>query len=209
MTRDGMPRAYLRIDPNIDQTVPDLDAFIRLMCAAARQPERGRFRDRALLDRAIGRSKTAKALARGDIVTLSDGRLYVDGWDEWQEGDLTVGDRMRRMRHRRASRDRNSGVTAPSAEVPVVTTDAGTTSVEGLEGVGVGLIPPNPPPSGGHGNRANGTSPRQIAARAKAEADAEAKRRKREVQDLQLRYYRGELTEAEYAHQAAELGQAS
>jgi len=196
-----MPRAYLRIDPNIDQTVPDLETFIRLMCAAARQPERGRFRDRALLDRAIGRARTTKAIARGDIVTLPDGRLYVDGWDEWQEGDMTVGDRMRRMRARRASPGRNSTVTTPSPKTPVVTTDAIDT--HGVRASGD--IPPNPPPSGGPGSRANGSSPRQIAAAAKAAEKAETDRRKRDVQALQLSYYRGEITEAEFAHRTAEM----
>jgi hypothetical protein len=202
-----MPRAYLRIDPNIDETVADLDGFIRLMCAAARQPERGRFRDRALVDRAMGRGKAAKALARGDIVTLEDGRLYVDGWDEWQEGDLTVGDRMRRMRARRASPRRNSPVTPPSPDDPVVTTDAGTTKLDVLDGDGVGRLPPNPPQSGGP--RANGTNPRSVAAREREVQQAETKRRKAEATALQLAYHRGEMTEDEYAHRCAELGQAS
>ncbi len=98
---DGLPRAYLRIDPNLDQTHPDPGAFVGLLCAAHRQPERGRFRDRVLLERAIGRAATRRLMERGDVVTLADGRLYVDGWDEWQEGDLTVSERMRRMRARR------------------------------------------------------------------------------------------------------------
>jgi hypothetical protein len=33
--------------------------------------------------------------------------IYIDGWQEWQEGDLTVRDRMAALRNRR----RNGGVT--------------------------------------------------------------------------------------------------
>ena len=38
----------------------------------------------------MSKSKAAKAITRGDVVFLEDGRLYVEGWDEWQEGDLTA-----------------------------------------------------------------------------------------------------------------------
>lgn len=102
MSRDGLPRAYLRIDPNIDQVYPELRlTFIGLMCAASRQPARGRFRDRALLEGLFSRSFVSKAIARGDIREMEDGRWYLVGWDEWQEGDLDVASRMRRMRARR------------------------------------------------------------------------------------------------------------
>lgn len=205
MTRDGLPRAYLRIDPNLDQTMPDVDAFVRLLCAAARQPERGRFRDRALLDRAIGRAKTRRAIERGDVCVLEDGRLYVVGWDEWQEGDYTVGERMRRMRNRR--KKPVSPVTAPTLpDRNDVTTDAGTSTSNGTSlGVGVGVEPPNPPPSGGL--RATGRSPRQIAAAQRELERQERDRRKAAVQALNLAYYRGEITEADLAHEMAELGQ--
>ena len=97
---DGMPRAYLRIDPNIDQH-PDPLGMLLLLCAAHRQPDRGRFHDQAVLSRAIGRNRVTAMLRRGDVATLPDGRPYVVGWDEWQEGDYTVAERMRRMRERR------------------------------------------------------------------------------------------------------------
>ena len=171
MTRDGMPRAYLRIDPNIDQTVGDLEGFVRLLCSAARQPERGRFRDRAVLERAVGRAKVAKMIARGDVSALEDGRLYVQGWDEWQEGDLTVGERMKRMRARR-KRSTVSRVTPPaSPDRNGVTTDAVAKGLEGVSEASAAEVSP-PPQAGrrkdgtnpralGTNPRANGTSPRQ------------------------------------------------
>jgi hypothetical protein len=168
-----MPRAYLRIDPNIDQTVGDLEGFIRLLCSAARQPERGRFRDRAILERAVGRARVGRMLTRGDVEPLDDGRLYVVGWDEWQEGDHTVSERMRRMRNRRVQRKPTvSRVTPPpSLDSNDVTTDA----VAKDQGLVVGATAPeiSPPPQAGRRKdrtnpralgtnpRANGTSPRQ------------------------------------------------
>lgn len=166
-----MPRAYLRIDPNIDQTVSDLEGFVRLLCSAARQPERGRFRDRVVLERSVGRTKVAKMIARGDVVSLTDGRLYVQGWDEWQEGDLTVGERMKRMRSRR--KRTVSPVTPPaSPSRNGVTTDA-VAKDQGLvvEASAAEVSPPPDKPGRrkdgtnpralGTNPRANGTSPRQ------------------------------------------------
>lgn len=160
-----MPRAYLRIDPNIDQTMGDLEGFIRLLCAAARQPDRGRFRDRTILERAVGKARVGRMLTRGDVACLPDGRLYVEGWDEWQEGDHTVSERMKRMRARRA-RSVSTVTPPPSPERNDVTTDAQET-----QGDGGHDIPPNPPPSGGR--RAKGTNPRALEAK---ERDAERER---------------------------------
>lgn len=107
----GLPRAYLRMDPNIDQH-PDPLAMVRLLCAAARQSKRGRFKDAATLIRILGRRTVAGLIDRADILSLEDGTIYVDGWDEWQEGDWTVAERMRRVR----SKGRDMTVTAPSLE---------------------------------------------------------------------------------------------
>ncbi len=171
MTRDGMPRAYLRIDPNLDQTVGDLDGFVRLLCSAARQPERGRFRDRSVLDRSVGRTKVAKMIARGDVAPLEDGRLYVQGWDEWQEGDLTVGERMKRMRARRKGKTVTRVTLPASPRRNGVTTDAVAKDQEGVSEATAAEVSP-PPQAGrrkdgtnpralGSNPRANGTSPRQ------------------------------------------------
>lgn len=163
MSRDGLPRAYLRVDPNIDQTHPDLDGFVRLLCAAARQPQRGRFRDRALLERAVGRAKARRMIERSDVAEMPDGRFYVVGWDEWQEGDWTVAERMRRMRDRRKT-GTVSPVTSPSSpRRNGVTTDAGMTDSHLVEGDGD--LPPTPAK---RGLRAEGKSPRQIAERERA-----------------------------------------
>lgn len=163
MSRDGLPRAYLRIDPNIDHAVADLDGFIRLLCSAARQPERGRFRERAILDRAVGRAKVARMIERGDVITLPDGRFYVAGWDEWQEGDLTVGERMKRMRARRKTVSRVTPTASPARND--VTTDASTKGESSSSsGDGDGFTP-SPAERGrrkdGTNPRAVGTSPRQ------------------------------------------------
>lgn len=102
-----LPRAYLRMSPNLDQH-PDPEGMVLLLCAANRQPERGRFRDKPTLVRALGASRLKRFLARGDVVETPAG-WYVEGWDEWQEGDLTVGERQARIRDRK----RDSAVTLP------------------------------------------------------------------------------------------------
>jgi hypothetical protein len=124
------------MSPNLDQH-PDPLGMVMLMCAAARQPDRGRFRERRVLERIVGRKRLAEMLERKDVVELG-GSYYVEGWDEWQEGDMTVSERMRRMRARKASLKRN-GVT-PSASPPRtdVTTDAVVENSNGsLQGVDV------------------------------------------------------------------------
>lgn len=98
-----LPKAYLRLDPNIDQTHPDRGAMVDLMCAANRQPERGRFKSRTILETIFGRVPVRRYVDRGDVVQLADGRWYAPGWDEWQEGDWTVGERVARIRARRKS----------------------------------------------------------------------------------------------------------
>lgn len=166
MTRDGLPRAYLRIDPNIDQH-PDPKAMILAMCAAARQPERGRFREASVLQRAVGSRSYRLMVERGDVVPSNPGPgVYLDGWDEWQEGDHTVAERMRRMRDKR-KRKRVSGATPPASPARNdVTTDAVAKDSRGTpNGVGVGDSPPPPAKRGRRKNRTNprseGTAPRQ------------------------------------------------
>lgn len=103
-----LPKAYLRLDPNIDQTHPDVEGFIRLLCAANRQPQRGFFKSRALVEGIVGKARTKRFLERGDLTEHVGGRLYVEGWEEWQEGDITVGERQRRIKAKR-----DSGVIPP------------------------------------------------------------------------------------------------
>ncbi len=112
MSRGQLPRAYLRIDPALAFTHPRADLFLRLLCLANVQPARGRFRDWTLLCSLFGESDVKFLRDRGDVVREESDRWYVTGWDEWQEGDVEVGERMRRMRAKR----RNSGVTEPSPD---------------------------------------------------------------------------------------------
>lgn len=115
----SLPRAYLRIDPNMDSH-PDQDAMLTLILFGNRCSERGRFRSLSMLEKVLGKKRLKACLDRKDLVPISGGRFYVSGWDEWQEGDLTVGDRMGRIRKRRSmepqelpENDRNEGVTLP------------------------------------------------------------------------------------------------
>jgi hypothetical protein len=114
-----MTRAYLRLDPNfferkaIDQgyPLPVLAAFIGCLCLADSQPQRGVFRDEKVLRTLLGPAGRylPQLIERGDLVR--DGsRIRVDGWDIWQEGDVTVADRMARYRNKH----RNSGRNSPS-----------------------------------------------------------------------------------------------
>jgi hypothetical protein len=164
VTRDGMPRAYLRIDPNLDQH-PDPLAMVLLLCAGARQAERGRFKDRAVIVRAIGPAKTKALSVRQDIVQLPDGRWYIEGWDEWQEGDHTVAERMQRMRARRALRRRTD--VAPATRPALhdrndVTTDAGIERTLGSSLSGVGDGDEDFPAPTAVGRRSDGTNPRAL-----------------------------------------------
>ena len=131
MTRGQLPKAYLRMDPDIDAKHPDnLAEFVRIMCAANRQPWRGRFRSRAVVEALVGKAPTKRAIERGDLIPASqhscrqcppgDGpdALYLDGWDTWQEGDLTVAERMRGYR---ASRNAKRNGTVTPTVTPSVT----------------------------------------------------------------------------------------
>jgi len=100
MRKGQLPKAYLRLDPNIDQVHPDPGAMVLLMCAANRQPVRGRFKTRELLDRVLGADLVARLVGWGDVVEQSDGSWCVDKWAIWQEGDMTVSQRMTRYRAR-------------------------------------------------------------------------------------------------------------
>lgn len=107
-------KAYLRMDPLTDErkagyTDGQFRAFFNVLCAAGRQNPRGRFRSLAQLKGLLGvhARHVQFLITEGDVIPLTDGSVYVDGWDQWQEGDLTVGDRMAALRNRR----RNGGVT--------------------------------------------------------------------------------------------------
>jgi hypothetical protein len=105
------PEMFARKVVHKKYTPAQFATFVAVLCLAEEQPQRGRFRSerllRLLLDDPIdsvhlGWGKhVAFLIEQGDLVRLSDGSLYMDGWDEWQEGDLTVRDRVARLRARR------------------------------------------------------------------------------------------------------------
>jgi hypothetical protein len=116
MTRGMLPKAYLRLDVNVDQQHPDnLAAFIRLLCAGARQSQRGRFGGRGILETLFGKAAVRRMYERGDVADQADGRVEIIGWDLWQEGDVTVGERMQRLRSKPSAthQDPHKTVTAP------------------------------------------------------------------------------------------------
>lgn len=98
--RGQLPKAYLRADPNLDQH-PDPGAMVVLMCEANRQAERGRFKTLDRLRGVLGKARLHACLLRGDLRELDPGLWLLVGWDEWQEGDFTVGERMARLRKRK------------------------------------------------------------------------------------------------------------
>ncbi len=142
-------RAYLRVLPDLYerkahgiQPDPDtgerghppyspaqLTAYVGVLCLAEQQPRRGRFKSerllRVLLEGPDGQATAAAdevpfLIEQGDLIRQRDGSLYVEGWDELQEGNWQVAERMRRYRARRRG-------TAPSdlaVETPHVVTAA-------------------------------------------------------------------------------------
>ena len=126
-------RAYLRLDPHATDHKADYPdgafrAFFETLCHAEQQPQRGRFRNRKLL--AVLLEKRSRwipyLIEHGDLVETPSGKLYVDGWDEWQEGDVTVSERMRRLR------SRQKGVTP--TDTPAVTVGTVTPPSSGSGG---------------------------------------------------------------------------
>lgn len=105
-----MSRVYLRLSPELVRnleskgyTDSQIAGFVRLLCEAGHVDPRGRFRNARILRALMGRQAglVRMFIERGDIIANPDGSLYVEGWDEWQEGDVTVAERARRIRARR------------------------------------------------------------------------------------------------------------
>ena len=121
MTR-SRGRLYLRLwadFPDRKGGYPDrlVVTYLYAMCHALNQPRPGTFRFRAILAAYLGRrlaKNIPELIARGDLVERSDGSLYVDGWNEYQEGDWTSWERQARVRRRHA--ESNGPSNAGSAE---------------------------------------------------------------------------------------------
>jgi hypothetical protein len=85
-------------------------AYLGCLCLAETQQPRGRFRNRKVLEGELEGSGAGAEYAgwvqflidNGDLIEQDDRTIYVEGWDEMQEGDWTVGERMRRYRSRRS-----------------------------------------------------------------------------------------------------------
>lgn len=129
-----MSRAYLRLDPGFDEhkeSYPDgpYAALVCVLCLAESQPQRGRFRSERFLRALMGKRARhlTYLLEHDDLVPLPDGRLYVDGWDEWQEGDWKVGERLERVRIRRERNGQRRNGSGPRSTKDNVAGATGTT----------------------------------------------------------------------------------
>lgn len=119
-----MIRSYLRVLPDLyarkalgvsdgkhDAYPPEaVVAYLGCLCLAEAQTPRGRFASRKVLAALLeGPDETGTPYAatvgylidNGDLIVQDDGSVYVEGWNELQEGDWKVSDRMRRFRERR------------------------------------------------------------------------------------------------------------
>ncbi len=114
-----MSRAYIRVDPGfyerkaLRQGYPlgAVAALIGCLCVAETQPQRGRFRDRKVLRVLLGPGSRwiDFLIEHGDLSeqVADSGKqgasheLYIEGWDEWQEGDVTPPARMAAIARRR------------------------------------------------------------------------------------------------------------
>lgn len=126
-------KAYHRTDPLMDErkghyAPAQFGAFVKVQLLAGRQTRRGRFRSvaalKAMLPSAYARH-VEFLVEQGDLIPASRhapcdqcppgppprGEVYIDGWDEWQEGDLTVGERMRVLRERHGIEPRKAAMT--------------------------------------------------------------------------------------------------
>lgn len=117
-----MPRSYFRTLPDLYErkafgtaTHPPYSpaavaCFLGVLCFGEQQSERGRFKSRRLLmvllegPRGVGKVVARQVpflIEHGDLIEYPDGSLYIEGWDELQEGNWQVAERMQRYRSRK------------------------------------------------------------------------------------------------------------
>ena len=98
MQRFDVAAHLLNLDPGfyerkLDQgySLPQIAAYVGCLCLADAQSQRGHFRDLVVLKALLGPGArhVPVLLERGDLVMVGK-RVYVEGWDEWQEGDWQV-----------------------------------------------------------------------------------------------------------------------
>lgn len=152
-----MSRAYIRLDPGfferkvIEQEYApgEAMALVGAFCLAEQQTPRGRFRNERVLRALLGQygRHVPSLVARGDLVVLEDRRVYIEGWDEWQEGDVTVKERMARIRNRNRRRNPDRNPTVP----PRLGSSSTSSQRDEAE------LTPAP---AGRGRRKDGTNPR-------------------------------------------------
>lgn len=86
-------------------------------------------------------------LEKNDLVVVDDDELYVVGWDEWQEGDWKVQERVQRIRNRRRGKQLTAQVT-PDVTVATVNTPSEPSAVGGKH---LAIAVSKPPPRGFRG----------------------------------------------------------
>lgn len=97
--------AYIKGPVDLLLTHEDAGEWFELQCVGALQPTRGRFASKAVLYKALGKGRARRCIRRGDVEALPDGRWEITDWDELQEGDRTVAERMRNWRKKRKARE--------------------------------------------------------------------------------------------------------
>lgn len=147
-------RAYHRVDPLMDErkghyTPAQFGAFLKVQLVAGRQTKRGHFRSIAALKAILPAAYVRHVdflVAEGDLDVSRNGAVYVDGWDQWQEGDLTVRDRMAALRNRRRNPTVTSAVTPPVTEPSPTATRSSVGSSVGVSSKGSPAVNPRSRP---------------------------------------------------------------
>jgi hypothetical protein len=152
-----VPRSYLRMLPDLyerkafgtDKHPPyppaAIACFAGVLCFGEQQPDRGRFKSRRLLTVLLeGPNGVGRAIARqvgfliehGDLIERKDGSLYIEGWDELQEGNWQVAERMARYRERHGA---VTPTVTPDVTEPTVTVQSRVDSGKRLADSGLAV----------------------------------------------------------------------